>query len=174
MAISKQSVYKNKPVQMGYFPEENPNHTPCPAPYEGCPVPPAPIVHLCNNFDDAVAVAGQVYLSPGETHTEFYKDSSSNYHCVLAIGNINAGKGHLILTDTGSKQPFHEQIKAVRDILNIHDASMNDIASEMVLIENTLNTLNTSVNAVEKLAADNNASIKRLNASINLIDGSIA
>jgi len=58
-------------------------------------------------------------------------------------------------------------------LLNIHDASMNDIASEMALIENTLSTLNTSINAVETLSADNNASIKRLNVSVNVINGSI-
>ena len=98
------------------------------------PFPQKPILY--NSFEEAKDACGIIFLKPGEAHTEFYK-SDKEYHCVVAIGNINPGYGHLYLTDSGSDM-------SIDDRLDIMNASVNLYYKQVQILNTSVKNLNTS------------------------------
>ena len=105
MAISKERVNNRKttnaPEPMYSVPANDPNHRSRPTDFH-CPPPPPHIV-LYESFEEARNACSLVFLKPGEIHTEFYK-TDKVYHCVIAVGNVSPGAGHLYITDSGYDQ----------------------------------------------------------------------
>ena len=137
MAISKE-ILNNKrrttnPEPLGIIPTNNPDHRSAPIDMHH-PFPQKPILY--NSFEEAKDACGIIFLKPGEAHTEFYK-SDKEYHCVVAIGNINPGYGHLYLTDSGSDM-------SIDDRLDIMNASVNLYYKQVQILNTSVKNLNTS------------------------------
>ena len=108
MAISKERVNKNKsnkPEPLYNVPENNPEHQSRPEDFHH----PHPHVILYSSFEEARNACSLVFLKPGEAHTEFYK-TDGVYHCVIAIGNISPGAGHLFVTDSGNEYSINDSL----------------------------------------------------------------
>lgn len=102
MAISKEILNNkkkkaNQQEPLGTIPANNPEHVSAPADFHH-PIPPKPILY--NSFEEAVNACEQIFLKPGEAHTEFYQ-TNGIIHCVVGIGNYNPSYKHLYLTDSG-------------------------------------------------------------------------
>ena len=113
MAISKEILNNKKnvkitntPKPLGNVPENNPEHVSSPIDFHH-PIPPKPILY--NSFEEAVKACEQIFLKPGEAHTEFYQKGES-YHCVVAIGNIKPDTKHLYLTDSGNEMSIDDRL----------------------------------------------------------------
>ena len=99
MAISKEILNNkkkkaNQQEPLGTIPANNPEHVSAPADFHH-PIPPKPILY--NSFEEAVNACEQIFLKPGEAHTEFYQINGI-IHCVVGIGNYNPSYKHLYLT----------------------------------------------------------------------------
>ena len=113
MAISKETLNNKKnvkttniPKPLGNVPETNPEHVSGPIDFHH-PIPAKPILY--NSFEEAVEACEQIFLKPGEAHTEFYQKGEA-YHCVVAIGNIKPDTKHLYLTDSGNEMSIDDRL----------------------------------------------------------------
>ena len=104
MAISKEILNNKKnvkttntPKPLSNVPENNPEHVSSPIDFHH-PIPAKP-VEACE----------QIFLKPGEAHTEFYQKGET-YHCVVAIGNIIPDTKHLYLTDSGNGMSIDDRL----------------------------------------------------------------
>ena len=110
MAISKEILNNkkktNQPKPLGTVPETNPEHVSGPVDFHH-PIAAKPILY--NSFEEAVKACEQIFLKPGEAHTEFYQKGEA-YHCVVAIGNIKPNTVHLYLTDSGNEMSIDDRL----------------------------------------------------------------
>lgn len=109
MAISKEILNNkkkkaNQPEPLGTVPSNNPEHVSAPVDFHH-PIPPKPILY--NSFEEAINACEQIFLKPGEAHTEFYQ-TNGIIHCVVGIGNYNTGYKHLYLSDSGDAASISE------------------------------------------------------------------
>jgi len=151
MAIRKSSLGGDKQSLV-----ETPIH--CPE-HQAGPVPecghrdhicPAPEIRLHGSFEEAVIYANNVFLRPGEARSEFYKDASTQeYHCIVAIGNIQPGKGHLILSDTGDKRSFSEQYAYLYELIDVNskylDKSVKEIKASLAGFDASISDMRDDV-----------------------------
>ena len=195
MAISKEILNNKKnvkstnvPKPLGNVPENNPEHVSGPVDFHH-PIPPKPILY--NSFEEAVEACEQIFLKPGEAHTEFYQKGET-YHCVVAIGNIIPDTKHLYLTDSGngmsiddrldnmleqvvnlSKQfsllskKFDELNNNVKEFENNVSTALNDIRIAITNFENWKLTIDNSVNQLELKSNQLDSSISELYNLIN-------
>ena len=116
MAISKEILNNkkkkaNQPEPLGTIPANNPDHVSAPIDFHH-PIPPKPILH--NSFNEAVNACEQIFLKPGEAHTEFYQ-TDGIIHCVVGIGNIKPDTKHLYLSDSGNIASISDQLNAMNE-----------------------------------------------------------
>ena len=195
MAISKEILNNKKnvksinvPKPLGNIPENNPEHVSSPIDFH-YPIPPKPILY--NSFEEAVEACEQIFLKPGEAHTEFYQKGET-CHCVVAIGNIKPDTKHLYLTDSGnglsiddrldnmlaqvvnlSKQfsllskKFVELNNNVEEFENNVSTALNDIRIAITNFENWKLTIDNSVNQIELKSNQLDSSISELYNLIN-------
>ena len=168
MAISKSTVINKKvnvPEQLQEIPESKCRKCECP-----------PIINLYNSFEEAVIAVNNIHLRPGETHTTFYKIDNT-YHCVVGIGNVNPGKGHLILTDTGNDESISDQInnivlkttKTSKDVEKI----LSNVSYISEQLENAKNDIQIHTSQIEQLSAEQiniKNNIQNLQAAVEKID----
>ena len=148
MAISKEILNNkkkktNRPEPLGTVPVNNPEHVSAPADFHH-PIPPKPILY--NSFEEAVNTCEQIFLKPGEAHTEFYQKDGT-YHCVVAIGNIKPDTKHLYLTDSGSEY-------SIDDRLDQMNSSIFDLGQYVTYYTKIINKLNSSINEFEHSVAN--------------------
>ena len=137
MAISKEILNNkkkktNQPEPLGTVPANNPEHVSAPVDFHH-PIPPKPVLH--NSFTEAVGACEQIFLKPGEAHTEFYQEDGI-IHCVVGIGNYNPGYKHLYLSDTGSNMSIDERLA--------------DMANQINILNNTVEVYVEDVNGLKK------------------------
>ncbi len=142
MAISKEILNNkkktNQPKPLGTVPETNPEHVSGPADFHH-PIPAKPILY--NSFNEAVNACEQIFLKPGEAHTEFYQKDGV-YHCVVAIGNITPNTKHLYLTDSGNEM-------SIDDRLDNMSAQVTNLSKQFSLLSKNFDNLNSSVEEFE-------------------------
>ena len=195
MAISKEILNNKKnvkttntPKPLGNVPENNPEHVSSPIDFHH-PIPPKPILY--NSFEEAVKACEQIFLKPGEAHTEFYQKGGS-YHCVVAIGNIIPDTKHLYLTDSGNGMSIDDRLdNMVEQVTNLSkqfsllskkfdnlnnnveefennvSTALNDIKIAITNFENWKLTIDNSVNQLELKSNQLDSSISELQNLIN-------
>lgn len=154
MAISKEILNNkkkktNQPEPLGTVPANNPDHVSAPVDFHH-PIPPKPVLH--NSFAEAVGACEQIFLKPGEAHTEFYQEGGI-IHCVVGIGNYNPGYKHLYLTDTGSNMSIDERL--------------SDMANQINTLNNTVEVYVEDVNGLKKDVSILNRNIAEFENNIN-------
>ncbi len=182
MAISKEILNNkkkktNRPEPLGTVPANNPEHVSAPADFHH-PIPPKPILY--NSFEEAVNACEQIFLKPGEAHTEFYQKDGT-YHCVVAIGNIKPDTKHLYLTDSGNEM-------SIDDRLDNMSAQVTNLSKQFSLLGKKFDDLNNNVEEFENNVStalneirtditnfENNVSqqINQVNSSINIFSEKI-
>ena len=145
MAISKEILNNKKnvkttntPKPLGNVPENNPEHVSSPIDFHH-PIPPKPILY--NSFEEAVAACEQIFLKPGEAHTEFYQKGES-YHCVVAIGNIIPDTKHLYLTDSGNGMSIDDRLDNMVE-------QVTNLSKQFSLLSKKFDDLNNNVEEFE-------------------------
>ena len=161
MAISKEILNNKKnvkttniPKPLGNVPETNPEHVSGPIDFHH-PIPAKPILY--NSFEEAVKACEQIFLKPGEAHTEFYQKDKT-YHCVVAIGNIKPNTKHLYLTDSGNGM-------SIDDRLDNMAAQVDNLSKQFSLLSKEFDDLNNNVEEFE-----NNVSVALNAIRIDIID----
>ena len=155
MAISKEILNNkkkktNQPESLGTVPANNPEHVSAPVDFHH-PIPPKPILH--NSFAEAVGACEQIFLKPGEAHTEFYQ-TNGIIHCVVGIGNYNSGYRHLYLTDSGDTASISDQLNAMNEQVTLMGKK----------VDNVYETLTEKFDALQETVNEN---IDELNSQFN-------
>ena len=165
MAIQKKvgqtKITNNTAESLCKFPEPANNNTI----FEHCPCPPKHDIIIYESFEEAAEKCQQIYLRPGETHTEFYtvtENGKTVYHCVIAIGNANDGKGHLFLTDTGKTGSISDQISKISALLDKDTLKIAQIEEQIKEFTSEISTINSSI-------ADINTSLDDIYLTLNEI-----
>ena len=177
MAISKETLNNKKniksanvPKPLGNVPETNPEHVSGPVDFHH-PCPAEPILY--NSFEEAVKACEQIFLKPGEAHTEFYQKDKT-YHCVVAIGNIKPNTKHLYLTDSGNGM-------SIDDRLDNMAAQVDNLSKQFSLLSKEFDGLNNNVEefknnvsiALNAIRIDITDFENNIEQQINQVDSSI-
>lgn len=184
MAISKEILNNKKKVKsantpkpLGTVPENNPEHVSAPVDFHH-PIPPKPILY--NSFEEAVNACEQIFLKPGEAHTEFYQKDET-YHCVVAIGNIKPDTKHLYLTDSGNEMSIDDrldnmsaQVTNLSKQFSLLGKKFDDLNNNVEEFENNvstaLNEIRTDITNFENIISQQ---INQVNTSINIFSEKI-
>ena len=171
MAISKEILNNkkktNQPKPLGTVPETNPEHVSGPVDFHH-PIPAKPILH--NSFGEAVNACEQIFLKPGEAHTEFYQ-TNGIIHCVVGIGNYNPGHKHLYLSDSGDKASIADQLNAMNEQIvlmgkkvdNVYETLTEKFSTLQEVVNGEITTLNTKFN---DLSTNINAKVDNLETAV--------
>ena len=175
MAISKEILNNKKktiqPEPLGMIPTNNPDHRSAPIDMHH-PFPQKPILY--NSFEEAKDACGIIFLKPGEAHTEFYK-SDKEYHCVVAIGNINPGYGHLYLTDSGSDMSIDDRLDNMNAGVNLYykqvqilNTSVKNLNTSFIELNNQFNQFKIDVTGeIQSFITNVSAQIQDINDAVN-------
>ena len=184
MAISKEILNNKKnvkstnvPKPLGNVPENNPEHVSGPVDFHH-PIPPKPILY--NSFEEAVEACEQIFLKPGEAHTEFYQKGEA-YHCVVAIGNIKPDTKHLYLTDSGNEMSIDDrldnmlaQVTNLSKQFSLLSKKFDDLNDNIEEFENNVSTALNNIR-IDITNFENNIKqqINQVNTSINIFSEKI-
>ena len=184
MAISKEILNNKKnvkttntPKPLGNVPENNPEHVSAPIDFHH-PIPPKPILY--NSFEEAVKACEQIFLKPGEAHTEFYQKGET-YHCVVAIGNIKPDTKHLYLTDSGNEMSIDDrldnmlaQVTNLSKQFSLLSKKFDDLNDNIKEFENNVSTALNNIR-IDITNFENNIKqqINQVNTSINIFSEKI-
>ncbi len=172
MAISKEILNNkkkktNQPEPLGTVPANNPDHVSAPT-YFHHPIPPKPVLH--NSFAEAVSACEQIFLKPGEAHTEFYQENGI-IHCVVGIGNYNPGYKHLYLTDTGGNMSIDERLNDMAKQINILNNTVEVYAEDVSGLKKDVSILNENI---VKFENNINHALEDIRHDIETFEGSIS
>ena len=130
-------------------------------------------IKLYHSFDEAKQACEQIYLKPGEAHTEFYiKDGE--YHCVVAIGNIYENTEHLYLTDSGNTYSIDDRLDQISE-------QMVDLSKQFTYLSKDVSAMHTNVeefesnvnNALEQIRHDIELFESNVTSQIGIIDSKV-
>ena len=162
MAISKEILNNkkkkaNQQEPLGTIPANNPEHVSAPADFHH-PIPPKPILY--NSFEEAVNACEQIFLKPGEAHTEFYQ-TNGIIHCVVGIGNYNPSYKHLYLTDSGDTASISDQLNAMNEQVILMGKKVDNV------YETLTEKFGTLQEAVNKDIDELNSQFNDLSTNVN-------
>lgn len=162
MAISKEILNNkkkkaNQQEPLGTIPANNPEHVSAPADFHH-PIPPKPILY--NSFEEAVNACEQIFLKPGEAHTEFYQ-TNGIIHCVVGIGNYNPSYKHLYLTDSGDTTSISDQLNAMNEQVILMGKKVDNV------YETLTEKFGTLQEAVNKDIDELNSQFNDLSTNVN-------
>ena len=162
MAISKEILNNkkkktNQQEPLGTIPANNPEHVSAPTDFHH-PIPPKPILY--NSFEEAVNACEQIFLKPGEAHTEFYQ-TNGIIHCVVGIGNYNPSYKHLYLTDSGDTASISDQLNAMNEQVILMGKKVDNV------YETLTEKFGTLQEAVNKDIDELNSQFNDLSTNVN-------
>lgn len=161
MAISKEILNNkkksNQQEPLGTIPANNPEHVSAPTDFHH-PIHPKPTLY--NSFEEAVNACEQIFLKPGEAHTEFYQ-TNGIIHCVVGIGNYNPSYKHLYLTDSGDTASISDQLNAMNEQVILMGKKVDNV------YETLTEKFGTLQEAVNKDIDELNSQFNDLSTNVN-------
>lgn len=162
-----QNTNNNTPEVIENILENNPDHQSSAGDLHAVDFPG---YHMYSSFDEAKNACDLIYLKPGEAHTEFYK-INDEYHCVVAIGNLNSDNGHLYLTDSGENGSLDDRLAAMNAQVILLSKQFTllskDVSSFKADIEQFVIDVNNSLNDIRRDIQNFETSVSSEIRSIN-------